>query len=260
MGFRFSPEEAILRATMSAVPRLRDSVRITRHSGDESFVVIADGSEGSVALSISGFDLLCRMDGVTEEREVREAFGECWDTTLSGEELRGWVANLDEQGAFVRSSTAITALSHLREQGIAFRGGRPDRRRSPRDDERRRDEGPRAQWFDHAVVLLNDGHIAESCSLFERFAAECPADVRVQELARHLKTLVEGDLPEHGERRDVTWEVFDAALRSFLEVGSCPSCGAEVDIQIGDLNRCYDCGASFSSYVLGQSDNERRRL
>jgi hypothetical protein len=257
MGFRFWPESTILRSTMNTVPRLRDTVAIYR-DGPDSFRVKTASDAPGISLSASGYDLLCRMDGVSDERSVREAFGRRWDTSLSREELKGWLSELQRAGAFVRDSRAIAALSHLRDQGITFRGGRSDRRLASRPSDRRQGEGGQAGWFDHAVILLNDGYVEQSSALFDRFAAEAQGDLRVQELACHLQSIVRDELPEVGERRDVTWAVFDEALHNFLDGGACPSCGGGIDIEVGDLNRCYECGASFSSFVLGRSEDERR--
>ena len=243
---------------MTAVPRLRDTVTILR-TEDGSFQVTAPGDSPAIPLSDSGFDLLCRMDGVSTESEVRQAFSERWQTELSADELAGWIAELDQSNAFVRDTAAIKALGHLKSQGIRFRGARPDRRTQSREEDRRQDSGPRAQWFNHAVMLLNDGYVEQSANLFQRFAAECPADIRIQELNRHLQNIVSGALAGSPERRDITWEVFDTALRNFLDVGSCPSCGTALDIELGDLNRCYQCGSSFSSFVLEASREDRRK-
>jgi hypothetical protein len=210
-------------------------------------------------LSESGFDLLCRMDGVSSESEVRQAFSERWQSTLSEDDLASWIAELDQSDVFVRDSAAIQALAHLKDQGIRFRGGRPDRRSQGREDDRRQDSGPRAQWFNHAIMLLNDGYIEQSANLFERFASECPADLRIQELNRHLQNIVSGALDGATERRDITWEVFDAALHDFLAGGACPSCGTALEIEIGDLSRCYQCGSSFSSYLLESTREDRRK-
>jgi len=243
---------------MSTVPRLRDSVTIFRE-GPETFIVQASDSEPGMSLSASGYDLLCRMDGVSDEAAVREAFGQRWETSLSQDELQDWLAELERAGAFVRDNRAIAVLSHLRDQGLSFRGGRSDRRGSSRESDRRQASGPRASWFDHAIILLNDGQVEESAAIFARFAAEDPGDLRLQELAGHLQNIVLDDLPKEGERRDLSWAVFDKALRDFLDSGSCPSCGGEIDIRVGDLNRCYDCGAAFSSFVLGRNEDERRK-
>jgi hypothetical protein len=243
---------------MNTVPRLRDSVRIHRESAERFIVRPTDGRD-DLPLSASGYDLLCRMDGVSDEAAVRQAFGERWDTALSEDELTDWIAELDLLDAFVRDNRAIAALRHLAQQGIGFRGARAERRGSSREDERRAEVGTRSEWFDHAVILLNNGRVEESAKLFGRFASEEPGDLRLQELARHLNSVVLDDLPPHGDRRDLTWTVFDEALTDFLSAGSCPSCGGEIDVEIGDLNRCYDCGAAFSSFVLGRDEDERRQ-
>jgi len=243
---------------MNTVPRLKDSVTIQRES-PESFLVEPREGGDNLPLSASGYDLLCRMDGVSDESAVRAAFAVRWETPLSSDELRDWIAELERLDVFVRDSRAIAALRQIGAQGISFRGARAERRGATRKGDRR-DAGddPRAAWFDHAIILLNDGQVEESADLFARFAEEDPGDVRVAELARHLRGIATNDLPPQGERRDLTWAVFDDALRDFLDAGACPSCGGEIDIEVGDLNRCYDCGAAFSSFVLDPAKNERR--
>ncbi|HIF06772.1 MAG TPA: hypothetical protein EYQ64_07390 [Gemmatimonadetes bacterium] len=208
-------ENAILRRTMNTVPRLKDSIRIRRESAERFIVQPTEGGE-DLPLSASGYDLLCRMDGVSDEAAVRQAFGERWNTALSKDELTDWIAELDRIDAFVRNSRAIAALRHLALQGIGFRGARAERRGSTREGERRAEVESRAEWFDHAIVLLNNGQVEESTRLFGRFASEEPGDLRLQELARHLKSVVLDDLPPHGERRDLSWAVFDEALADKL--------------------------------------------
>jgi len=243
---------------MSTVPRLKDSICIRRESAESFLVQPWEGGE-ELPLSASGYDLLCRMDGVSDEAAVREAFTERWGTSLSSDELADWIAELEGLGLFVRDSRAIAALRQLGTQGISFRGARADRRGASRRGDRRSTEGDaRAAWFDHAIILLNDGQVEQSADLFARFAQEDPGDVRVAELARHLKGIATNELPPQGERRDLTWAVFDDALRAFLDAGACPSCGGDIDVEIGDLNRCYECGASFTSFVLDPTENERR--
>ncbi len=243
---------------MNTVPRLKDSIRIQRES-PESFLVQPWEGGDNLPLSASGYDLLCRMDGVSDESAVREAFTDRWDTPLSSDELVDWIAELERLGLFVRDSRAIAALRQLSAQGISFRGARAERRGASREGDRRNDgDSSRAAWFDHAIILLNDGQVEQSADLFARFAEEDPGDVRVAELARHLRGIATDELPPQGERRDLTWAVFDDALRAFLDAGACPSCGGAVDIEIGDLNRCYDCGAAFSSFVLDPTEDERR--
>lgn len=243
---------------MPAVPRLRDSVTIVRRGADCFSVRVRQEGE-ELSLSPSGYDLLARMDGVSDLEEVRQAFEQRWETGLSREELTSWIDELERSGAFVRDSSSIAALSHLHSQGVRFRGARIDRREVTRDADRRGGDSPRAQWFDYGVFLLNEGRVEESFDTFLRIAEEDPADVRVRELSRHLQNLISGSIGEAGERRDVTWETFDSTLLEFLAAGGCPTCGESIDIEIGDLNRCQDCGASFSSFVLQQARDERRQ-
>lgn len=242
---------------MNSVPRLDDAVKITRSSSEEYAVVPPAGGE-PIVLSPSGYDLLCRMDGLSRPSDVRTAFAEAWGASLSASDFEDWLSELQAAGLFIEDSRALRALRHLREQGIRFRGGRPDRRITDREDDRRVPERKRAEWFDRAVFLLNAGRLEESLNIFEEFADQLPGDVRVQEIRRHLTNLVEDRIPEGGERRDITWEVFDQALRSFLGSGQCPSCGARLDVDLGELNRCFDCGASYSSFLLEESGDERR--
>ena len=242
---------------MSSVPRLSDSVLIIRQ-GEDQFSVQVSGRHSSIDLSASGYDLLCRMDGVSTPEEVRQEFATAWGLALSEDDFEEWMTELKNAGVFVVDSRAVEALRHLRQQGVHFRGGRPDRRARPRQGDRRAESEPRSQRFDRAVFLLNSGRLEESLELFTLCVEELPGDVRVQELAQHLSNLLEGSIPPGGERRDITWEVFDSALQSFLESGSCPNCSTQLDVEVGDLNRCRACGAAYSSFLLKESNTDRR--
>jgi len=243
---------------MTAVPRLRDSVDIQRVAPDQYEFRPSDGGV-PVCLSASGYDLLTRMDGVSEADDVRGAFEEKWGTPLSHNELEDWIEELDRWDCFVRESDAIDALSYLHREGIRVRGARVDRRDPTRTGGRREAATPRARWFDHAVFLLNDGLLSQSQAIFSRIAEEDPQDLRVGEISMHLDALLREDLPAGRERRDISWNLFDQVLRDFLRAGVCPACKEPVALEPGDLNRCLECGASYTSFVLDQCGEERRQ-
>ncbi|MEE2829656.1 MAG: hypothetical protein VX498_10760 [Myxococcota bacterium] len=242
---------------MTAVPRLRDSVLILR-LGPDCFQVSAGPEGEAISLSASGYDLLTRMDGVSETEEVRRAFEDTWSTSLSEEQLKSWLSDLDDLDLFVRDSSALHALNHLHHQGLRLRGARVDRREEKRGGRRQVEAEAAGGRFQHAVFLLNEGYIHRSIEIFETIADDDPGALRTAELVQHLRNLTDDRLPPEGERRDVSWEVFDRALASFLEAAVCPSCDGPVEIELGGPNRCLDCGASFSAYLLEQCEEEQR--
>jgi len=254
---------------MAAVPRVCDTLMIERVSTEpvEYTVRNRQGIElGKV--TEEGYFLLLQMDGVTELSEVQERLKERFGKTSSPTDLGGWFTELKSAGVLNTNDRAIRVLTYLKEQGVSYRGSNADRRAAEQGEEHarradaRRDEASSAAgWFDYAIFLLNDGLIDEGLVVFERLIESQQGDVRLHELAGHLRYLAAtDDLPEPPEeRRDVSWEAFDAALREMLDQGACPSCDLPFEVELGANNRCYYCGASFSSYVLSQAESERRR-
>lgn len=245
---------------MSRVPRIHDGIRIERTDAGD-WAVLAQGGGELFRLTESGYFLLQQMDGVGERGEVLQRYEERFGEVLAAEDLDAWIGRLESSGALVRDSRAARILAYLAEQDASFRRPFADRReRGGRGDPRRDEASPVALWFDHAVFLLNEGLLAEGTSVFERIAQARPGDVRVQEIVRHLRFLATAESPMGlvADRRDVSWEAFDAALREMLGGGKCPRCGAAFTVELGGTNRCRSCGAGFSAWVLEQSTKERR--
>jgi hypothetical protein len=241
---------------VTAVPRLRDDVRI-RPVGNGQYAVSDRSGADLFRLTEGGFALLRFMDGITERDEVLAQI------PLDADELDAWITRLRDAGVLVTDSRALSALRYLAEQGVTFRGPRSDRREGDREDDRsRRDPSSTvAPWWNHAVVLLNDGFLEDAVDVLERMAGGLPGDARVPELARHLRFVIASqDHPELTvDRRDVGWDAFDGALRQVLESGCCPRCGDRFEVELGANNRCWACGASFSSWVLDHAvDGDRR--
>jgi hypothetical protein len=259
---------------MVTVPRVCDTLMIERVSTEpvstepvEYTVRNRQGIElGKV--TEEGYFLLLQMDGVTELARVQERLRERFGKTSSPKDLSGWFTELENAGVLNTNDRAIRVLTYLKEQGISYRGSSADRRAAPQDeggdrlDDARRDEASAtASWFDYAIFLLNDGLIDEGLAVFERLMESQQGDVRLHELTGHLRFLAAtDDLPDPPqERRDVSWDAFDAALREMLDQGACPKCDLPFVVELGANNRCYYCGASFSSYVLSKAEGERRR-
>ncbi len=225
-----------------SVPRLRDDLIIERqHDGAR----ICDRAGNELCqLSAPGLWLLLRLDGVADETQLLAEHAALYPPGLPAEEFEAWVGDLRGLGALVEDSIALEALRYLAEEGFRHRGAAPDRRGDDRGDGRR-ETSNEAQWFDHAVYRLNDGDLAGALEIFERFVEADPGGVRFAELVAHLRGLQAGA----GERRDVSWRVFDDALSELLTAGTCPACGAPFEVHPGS-NRCVDCGAHFTSWIL----------
>ena len=116
------------------------------------------------------------------------------------------------------------------------------------------------QWWDHAVFHLNEGNLEHALSVLERMSEATPYDLRLREIARHLGFVVYAEsVPDLREdRRDVSWEVFDAALADMLSSGKCPRCSTPFKVELGAQNRCSTCGASFSAWILANAPGGRR--
>ena len=228
-------------------------------------VMGADGER--FRLTADGLFLLCRIDGRTAPEELLLAFEEQFDREMAKEDLAGFLDGLADAGAFVEDDRALGAITYLLEQELTWRGGLSDRRaaQDTPDDERRSGQARReqgsvvTQWWDHAVFHLNAGHLEHAVDIFERMADAQPGDVRLRSMARHLRFLLKAEQAGLAEdRRDVTWEVFDAVLSDMLSNGLCPRCDTPFYVELGAQNRCSGCGASFSSWILSTASKTRR--
>lgn len=247
-------------SSMAIVPRLRDTLRVERATDGEFRILDRDGAE-LFRLTEGGYFLLQQMNGVSTIGEVLARVEREFGEPMPPEELEDWIGQLDAAGALVRDSRAIRILVYLREQGVELRRPAADRRSGGERGEPRRDlESNVAPWFDYAVVLLNDGRLEEGLDVFERMSEARPGDVRLQEIVRHLRFLQHADRqPElEQDRRDVSWEAFDAALLEMLLQGRCPRCGESFAVTLGGGNRCWSCGAGFTAWILEQASVERR--
>ena len=258
---------------MPTVPRVRDTLQITRLDMEESEVTeysIRDREGQELGrVTEEGYFLLLQMDGLTEVDQVCDRIHERFGKTSSREDLTAWFEELRGAGVLNTDDRAIRVLTYLREQGIQYRGSSVNRRgaASParaeddRDEDTRRDDtNPVAGWFDYAIFLLNDGMLDRSQEVFKRMIEMAPSDVRIREIAKHLDFLAASEkLPDlEADRRDVSWDAFDAALSDMLSSGTCPHCKLPFEVELGAINRCQGCGASFSSYVLDKASDNRR--
>ena len=224
------------------VPRLRDDLIIERLDGGAR---VRDRAGGELfALSAPGLWLLLRLDGLADADELLAEHAALFPPGLPLDEFDAWAEDLGGMGALVHDDVALQALRYLADEGFSHRGPAPDRRGAERG-EGRRQTGNEARWFDHAIYHLNDGDLDAALAIFERFVEADPAGVRFAELVVHLRGLRDGS----SERRDVTWRVFDDALAGLLAAGTCPACGAGFEVRPGS-NRCVDCGAHFTSWIL----------
>ena len=115
------------------------------------------------------------------------------------------------------------------------------------------------QWWDHAVFHLNEGNLEHALSVLDRMSEATPYDLRLRETARHVRFVVDAEQSGLDEdRRDVSWEVFDAALADMLSSGVCPRCTTPFQVELGAQNRCSSCGASFSAWILANAPMGRR--
>ncbi len=256
---------------MPVVPRVRDTLPVVPVPGtDGQYAVLGEGGVELFRLTADGVFLLAQLDGRTTAEELLLRFEERFDREMAREDLAGFLDGLDAAGAFVTDPQALRALAYLLEQSLGWRGGLADRRAQGSTGEltERRDGEPRretdsvvTQWWDHAVFHLNAGNLKHAISVFERMADASPGDLRLREMARHLGFILatehRTDLTE--DRRDVTWELFDEVLGDMLTNGLCPRCSTPFHVELGSTNRCSACGASFSSWILGQASRGRRR-
>ena len=250
---------------MPVVPRLRDSLRVSP-VGDGQFAVVGDDGAELFRLTGDGVFLLCQLDGRTTPEELLLRFEEEFDREMPRADLAGFLDGLSDAGAFITHDRAAQALDYLLEQNLSWRGALADRRAQSDTPDAERRQGARreegsvvTQWWDHAVFHLNSGHLEHAVEVFERMADAAPGDMRLREIARHLRFLLQAEAqPGLVEQRDVTWEVFDAVLGDMLTNGVCPRCDTPFFVELGKTNRCSGCGASFSSWVLTHAQGSKR--
>jgi len=254
---------------MAIVPRVSDTLQIERVSSDPTEYSIRNRQGGELGqVTEEGYFLLLQLDGITDLEEVQSRLRERFGKSSSAEELQAWFKELHSAGVLNTDSRAIRILTYLKEQGVTYRGSGAERRaedESERTDRRlsgrRDDTSASAAWFDYGIYLLNDGLLDEGLEVFERLVKGQSGDVRLHELTGHLRFLANtADMPVIPEdRRDISWDAFDNALREMLDQGACPKCDLPFLIELGATNRCHYCGASFSSYVVSRAKQDRRR-
>jgi len=254
---------------MATVPRGCDTLRIERISKAPAEYRVSDRAGVELGkVTEEGYFLLLKMDGLTDLADVQSLLNQRFGKSSSTDELQAWFSELQDAGVLNTNDRAIRILTYLKQQGVNYRGSSADRR-GPGDDqdENRREESRRDEvaassgWFDYGIFLLNDGMLDEGLAVFEQMMESQPGDVRLHELTGHLRFLSKTvDLPEPtADRRDISWDAFDSALREMLDDGACPKCDLPLEVQLGHTNRCRYCGASFSTYVLGRAGDDRRR-
>ncbi len=253
---------------MAVVPRVNDTLQIERVSSDPNEYSIRNRQGGELGqVTEEGYFLLLQLDGITELDDVRARLHERFGKSSSADDLRAWFKELQGAGVLNTDSRAIRILTYLKEQGITYRGSSAERRSdddSERTDRRltgrRDDTSASAAWFDYGIFLLNDGLLNEGLEVFERLTKNQNGDVRLHEITGHLRFLSNTvDMPAIPEdRRDISWDAFDNALREMLDQGACPKCDLPFLIELGATNRCHYCGASFSSYVVNRAKQDRR--
>tara|TARA_Y100001968_G_scaffold319577_1_gene351309 strand:+ start:3115 stop:3897 length:783 start_codon:yes stop_codon:yes gene_type:complete len=254
---------------MATVPRVCDTLEIERIANEPAEYAIRNRQGEELGkVTEEGYYLLLQLDGISTLNAIRERLKERFGKSSSAADLESWFAELGQAGVLNTNERALRILTYLREQGISYRGSSADRRGSKdtpltdRREEGRRDQASAAAaWFDYGIFLLNDGMLEQGVDVFERLSQSQQGDVRIHEIISHLRFLTKSeDVPDLSEdRRDVSWEAFDAALREMLDQGACPRCDLPIEIELGATNRCHYCGASFSSYVLGRAGQDRRQ-
>ncbi len=254
---------------MAVVPRVCDTLQIERLSTEPSEYSIRD-REGNELGNVTeeGYFLLLQLDGLTELEEVRARLHERFGKSSSTEQLRSWFDELERAGVLNTNDRAVRVLTYLKEQGVSYRSTGVDRRAEGDDSDanrrigiRRDDASASADRFDHGIFLLNDGLLDEGLEVFEGLIESQQGDVRLHEITGHLRFLAKtADMPAiPQDRRDISWEAFDAALREMLNEGACPKCDLPILVELGATNRCHYCGSSFSNYVVSQAQKDRRR-
>ena len=254
---------------MAVVPRVCDTLQIERISSQPAEYSISDRQGNELGkVTEEGYFLLLQLDGLTELEDVRALLHERFGKSSSAAELNAWFAELESAAVLNTNARAIEVLTYLKEQGVSYRGSSADRRdraeKEPgqlRGDGRRDESSASAAWFDYGIFLLNDGMLDEGLAVFDRLIESHHGDVRLHEIAGHLRFLTKKQgMPDIAEeRRDISWDAFDSALREMLDQGACPKCDLPILVELGATNRCHYCGASFSSYVLNRAGQDRRQ-
>ncbi len=254
---------------MPVVPRIRDTLQVVPVPSAPGQHVVCDrhGVE-MFHLTADGVFILSQLDGLTTAEELLLRFEERFDREMDKEDLAAFLDGLADAGCFLEQPRAVAALTYLQEQGVDWRGAVLDRRSAddvPAPERRagvvrREDDSTVTQWWDHAVFHLNEGNLEQALSVIQRMSEATPYDLRLREIARHLEFVVYAEsVPDATEdRRDVSWEVFDAALAEMLSSGQCPRCGTSFKVELGAQNRCVSCGASFSAWILANAPGGRR--
>ncbi|MCO4770983.1 MAG: PqqD family peptide modification chaperone [Deltaproteobacteria bacterium] len=254
---------------MPAVPRVRDTLQVLPVSGTAGQHVVCDRHGVELFhLTADGVWILSQLDGLTSADEILLRFEERFDREMDKADLAAFLDGLGDAGCFLEQPRAVGALVYMQEQGVDWRGAVMDRRSAedvPEADRRagiarREEESVVTQWWDHAVFHLNEGHLEHALSVLVRMSDATPYDLRLREIARHLGFVIEAEkVPSLSEdRRDVSWEVFDAALADMLGSGVCPRCSTPFQVELGSQNRCSNCGASFSAWILANAPAGRR--
>ncbi len=254
---------------MPVVPRLRDTLQVVPVADAPGQHAVCDRHGRELfRLTADAVWILCQLDGLTSADDILLRFEEHFDREMDKEDLAGFLDGLADAGCFLDQPRAVGALTYLSEQGVDWRGAIVDRRSSDQSTEenrragvtRREEDSVVTQWWDHAVFHLNEGHLEHALSVLERMSEATPYDLRLREIARHLAFVVRAEQVPHltEDRRDVSWEVFDAALADMLSSGVCPRCTTPFQVELGSQNRCSSCGASFSAWILANAPAGRR--
>jgi hypothetical protein len=254
---------------MATVPRVRDTLQISRaesSNGSADEFIVRDPADNELfRLTPEGYFILLSLDGLRDSAELRAGYEEHFGRGIREEDLQNYINALGEAGVLTTDDRAIKALSYLRDNGVQYRSGRPDRRldledETNRDEVRRESESPRTSWFDLGIYHLNDGDVEHALSIFRRMSAAQSGDLRVREIIKHLEFVQASEKnPELTEnRRDVSWDAFDDALSTILNRGACPRCDEPFEVQLGATNHCSYCGAGFSAFVLHKAAESRR--
>ena len=254
---------------MPVIPRVRDTLEVAPVEGvPGQYAVLQDDGSELFRLTADGLFLLCQLDGRTTPEDLLLLFEEQFDRDMPPAELAGFLDSLADARLFVEEPRALSALRYLLDQELSWRGALADRRaQGAGSDSERRSGGARreggsvvTQWWDHAVFHVNAGNLEHAVEVFERMADAAPGDMRLREMASHLRFLLgsEASGAPLVDRRDVTWEVFDAVLGDMLSNGLCPRCSTPFHVELGKVNRCSGCGASFSTWILGHAGKTRR--
>ena len=253
---------------MPAVPRVRDTLQVVPVPGTPGQHVVCDRDGRELFhLTADGVWILSQLDGLTSADEILLRFEERFDREMDKEDLAAFLDGLADAGCFLEQPRAVAALTYLQEQGIDWRGAVLDRRSDDLPTEtnrragitRREEDSVVTQWWDHAVFHLNEGNLEHALSVLDRMSEATPYDLRLRETARHVRFVVDAEQSGLDEdRRDVSWEVFDAALADMLSSGVCPRCTTPFQVELGAQNRCSSCGASFSAWILANAPMGRR--